>query len=245
MKTYLNWSGGKDSTASLIIAYEKKIQLDGIVFCEVMFDNQRKISGENPEHIKFIKEEAIPLIKQKFGYKVYIVKAKSDYITEFNIINKSGTYAGKKRGFFIGGMCKGNSKLKIEPLNNFYKTKQPCMQIIGIAIDETERLKRLKENQISLLEKYKITEKECYKICKEYHLLSPIYETETRGGCWFCPNAKMREWANLKKLHPKLWEELEILSHTENIATKNFKYGKSFNEVNKELDMINNQICMF
>ena len=59
MKRYLYWSGGKDSSASIAICHENGIQLDGIVFCEVMFDNARNISGENPKHIEWVYNTAI------------------------------------------------------------------------------------------------------------------------------------------------------------------------------------------
>lgn len=46
-------SGGKDSTANIILAYENNEPLDLIIFSEVMYD--KNISGELPEHIEFIK----------------------------------------------------------------------------------------------------------------------------------------------------------------------------------------------
>lgn len=49
MKRYLSWSGGKDSSASIVLCHEKGIPLDGVVFSEVMFSHERHISGENPE----------------------------------------------------------------------------------------------------------------------------------------------------------------------------------------------------
>ena len=61
MRFVASWSGGKDSTASIILAHEHNEPLDAIVFSEVMFDLKNKISGENPRHIKFIRETAKPL----------------------------------------------------------------------------------------------------------------------------------------------------------------------------------------
>ena len=49
MKYIASWSGGKDSTASIILAHEHNEPLDLIIFSEVMFDEN--ISGELPEHI--------------------------------------------------------------------------------------------------------------------------------------------------------------------------------------------------
>lgn len=38
MKYIASWSGGKDSTASIILAHEHNEPLDLIIFSEVMFD---------------------------------------------------------------------------------------------------------------------------------------------------------------------------------------------------------------
>lgn len=85
MHYLLSWSGGKDSTASIILAHENNEPLDTIVFCEVMYDLKNNISGENPEHIKFIKEEAKPLF-ESWGYKVEILMANQDYLDFFIIL---------------------------------------------------------------------------------------------------------------------------------------------------------------
>lgn len=83
MKRFLYWSGGKDSSASIAICYENGIQLDGIVFCEVMFDHARNISGENPKHIEWVYNSAIPKI-ESMGYKIRIIRAEKDYLSLFN-----------------------------------------------------------------------------------------------------------------------------------------------------------------
>lgn len=62
MKKYIaSFSGGKDSTASVILAHENGDPLDLIIFSEVMFDEG--ISGEPPEHMEFIKSKCIPLFE--------------------------------------------------------------------------------------------------------------------------------------------------------------------------------------
>lgn len=48
MNTLCFWSGGKDSTASIILAHIHHLPITEIVFCEVMFDKSRNISGEIP-----------------------------------------------------------------------------------------------------------------------------------------------------------------------------------------------------
>lgn len=65
MKYIASWSGGKDSTAGIILAHEHNEPLDLIIFSEVMFDEN--ISGELPDHIDFIKNKAIPVF-ESWGY---------------------------------------------------------------------------------------------------------------------------------------------------------------------------------
>ena len=64
---------------------------------------------------------------------------------------------------------------------------------MGIASDEPVRLRRLQGDQVSLLEKYHYTEEDAKQLCQTAGLLSPVYAFTDRGGCWFCPNAKLLE----------------------------------------------------
>ena len=87
MKYIASWSGGKDSTASILLAHEQKEPLDLILFSEVMFT--KEISGELPEHIDFIKNKCIPLF-EGWGYEVKILHSNKTYCDEFfRIIQKS------------------------------------------------------------------------------------------------------------------------------------------------------------
>ena len=241
-------SFGKDSIATILLALENNEPLDRVVFAEVMFDHERGISGENPKHIKWVYETAIPIIENVFGYKVIILKDKMDYIQEFYhkiTRSKKEERVGKYTGFFIGGMCVGNRDLKMRPIKQFAKSVGEHIQIVGIAADEPKRLARLGKNKRSILAELGIVEEQTYDICRPYSLLSPTYDDKNRGGCWFCPNQGYKEFATLKKEYPQLWEELKVLSKTENLASKNFKYGETFDQVERKVDMINNQLSLF
>lgn len=173
-------SFGKDSIATILLALENKEPLDRIVFAEVMFDHERGISGEIPEHIEWIYNTAIPKLEQ-MGVKVDVVKSKKDYIHFFrSVVRGKGKYQGKIYGFPIGGMCVINRECKRNPIHQYYKQFDcDIVQYVGIAIDEPKRLARLKQegktSQISLLAKYGYTEDMAKTKCLEYGLLSPIY----------------------------------------------------------------------
>ena len=169
-------SFGKDSIATILLALENKEPLDRIVFAEVMFDHERGISGEIPEHIEWIYSTAIPKLEQ-MGVKVDVVKSKKDYIHFFSLSRRGGRHKGKIYGFPLGGMCTINRECKLKPIHDYYKQFKcsEVVQYVGIAHDEKKRLARLKNNQISLLDKYGYTEDMAKKKCLEYGLLSPIY----------------------------------------------------------------------
>lgn len=213
MEYIASFSGGKDSTATIILAHEHNEPLDKIIFSEVMFD--KNISGELPEHIDFILNKCKPLF-EGWGYEVKILHSEYTYMDCFNHIttrSRKPERNGKRNGFPMAGRCIINDRCKIKPIKDFIKTKDPkqITQYLGIAIDEPKRLERLKDEKtirISLLEKYRYTEKMAYELCEKYNLLSPTYDFTPRGGCWFCPNARYCELKHLRTYHRDLWQKL-------------------------------------
>ena len=224
-----SWSGGKDSTASIILAHEHGEPLDLIIFSEVMFD--KETSGELPDHINFIKNKAIPLF-ESWGYEVKVLHAELTYMDLFMRKPTRGKRKGLglKTGFPMAMRCQVNRSAKIKPIEDFLKTlDKQYAQYVGIATDEPERLERAKgKGQISLLEKYGYTEQMAYDLCEKYGMLSPVYEFTNRGGCWFCPNARKPELKNLRNNHPDLWQRLLDLEDEPNLI------GKIWNSLEKK-----------
>lgn len=187
MKYIASWSGGKDSTASIILAHEHNEPLDLIIFSEVMFDEN--ISGELPEHIDFIKNKAIPVF-EGWGYEVKILHSDKTYMDCFHHRTVRGKSVGMKKGFAMTGHCDVQRDCKLKAIKQFWKSVNvDFTQYIGIAIDEPVRMERVVKagNQVSLLEKYGYTEKMAFDLCKKYNLLSPIYEFTPRGGLLVLP----------------------------------------------------------
>lgn len=218
MKYIASWSGGKDSTASIILAHEHNEPLDMIIFAEVMFD--KYISGELPEHIEFV--HRAKAVFEDWGYPVHILRSDKTYLDCFNhkiTRSKKKERIGKKRGFPLSGKCVINSDCKMRPIRQFWKSVEgEYTQYVGIAVEEKTRLNRLvkAKNTISLLQKHGYTEQMAYDLCKRYNLLSPVYEFTQRGGCWFCPNAREKELRHLRTNHRDLWERLLQLEEEPN-----------------------------
>ena len=80
------------------------------------------------------------------------------------------------------------------------------VQYLGIAADEPERIERhTKPNVILPLVLIGWDEAYCRQLCEENDLLSPIYSTATRGGCWFCHNQGVEQLRQLRHDYPDLW----------------------------------------
>lgn len=186
MKYIASCSFGKDSMATILLAKKYGEPLDEIVYCEVMFDET--ISGEIPEHIDFIKNKAIPLLKE-WGYKVTVLRSQKNYVSSFKRVVQRGKCAGKINAFPLCGRCCIQRDCKVPPIEKYKKSlPEETTQYIGIEYDEQDRLARLKKGkQISLLEKYKITSEQARDMCKEAGLLSPTYDFAKRGGVLVLP----------------------------------------------------------
>lgn len=181
-----------------------------------------------------------------------LVKSKKDYITIFNERvgerSKHPDRIGKKKGFPLGMGCVIRRDLKVKPIDDWCKEQGEFQKILGFAYDEQERLEKMhkRKNEMSFLEEGKIVESKTFDICRPYNLLSPYYDLGlNRQGCWFCPNCSEKTFACFAKQYPKLWGELELLSKDEELVSANFKYGKTFAEVNAEIKAINSRITLW
>lgn len=86
--------------------------------------------------------------------------------------------------------------------------KKKTVQYLGIAADEPKRIERHQKREGVILPLVEIgwTEADCWKWCEERGLLSPIYTTATRGGCWFCHNQSIGQLRLLRKNYPEYWQ---------------------------------------
>ena len=83
------------------------------------------------------------------------------------------------------------------------------VQYLGIAADEPERIQRhTKPNVILPLVLAGWDEAYCRQWCEENNLLSPIYSSASRGGCWFCHNQGVDQLRQLRHNYPDLWKLL-------------------------------------
>lgn len=194
-------SYGKDSLAMLEVIHQNGLPLDRIVTVEVMAT--ATIPADLPPMMEF-KAKADKIIYEKYGIRVEHISAPKSYEDYFyyKCNGKKSRNAGKIYGFPLqkGNWC--NSRLKVDVLD---KIQKGAITYIGIAADEPSRFHTLSETKLSPLVEYDWTESMCREWCKANDLLSPIYTTALRGGCWFCHNQSINQLRKLRKNYPDLW----------------------------------------
>ena len=107
------------------------------------------------------------------------------------------------RGGPGGAWCQGD--VKLPALREINKRRDRNVMYLGIAADEPDRTHILSDKKKSPLVEAGWTEADCRRWCEENDLLSPIYTTATRGGCWFCHNQSVGQLRLLRRDYPELW----------------------------------------
>lgn len=244
---FLSWSGGVDSTATGILAVLYNEPLTAMIYSRVMFD--KDTPADLPEHDNFINMVAIPWFN-KHGVTVEVVQSKKNFVDDF-FYHKKGARSkncGKYSGFPMVGkrICEIKTPLKVTPIRTFLRKHPGCIQYIGYAADEESRLSQLKENEISLLQKYGITHEGAMKLCLEYGLMSPYYQHSKRGGCFFCPNAQDDQLRHIYRNHPDLWRKILELQKEPNIVRPGkFKIDEGLYEINARFELEGKQTDLF
>ena len=146
------------------------------------------------------KKKADKIIKERWGIEVEHIRHPMTYESMFYRPICRGPKKGTLKGWPLikGGWCH-HLKIfnKLSPKN--------AISYVGIAADEPNRFHNLTDIKKSPLVEAGWDEAYCRKWCEDNDLLSPIYTTATRGGCWFCHNQGVNQLRLLRKNYPDLW----------------------------------------
>lgn len=201
MEHILSLSYGKDSLACLGAIEQLGWRLDRIVHAEVWATDT--IPADLPPMVEF-KARADEIIKARWEIEIEHIRAEVTYEQEFYRLFAGGKRQGTIYGwpYLRGPWC--NSRLKGAALD---KIDGNCVKYWGIAADELERIAKHKDkpNVKMPLVEAGWTEADCREWCEDNGLLSPIYHTAARGGCWFCHNQSVDQLRLLRRNYPEYW----------------------------------------
>ncbi len=202
MKNVVQFSGGKDSTAMLLLLLERGVTVDEIIFCDT--------GMEFPElyrHIKKVKEyidRPITVLKPEHNFEYYLSE----------IVIQKGANAGKCGYGWPRLWHRWCTRAFKERLTrNYLKEKYACEEyklFIGIAADEPLRhYRELPKNVEHPLFDWNITEADALRYCQSKGFdFGGLYERFRRLGCWCCPLQRLDSLRTLRRYYPELWQEL-------------------------------------
>ena len=206
----VSWSGGKDSTATIILMHQYHVPIKEIVYVRMMYDNDTPATL--PEVTDYI-DRASNKFKE-WGYRVKIITSKKTALNVASTIYKKSKYpdrVGKPYG--MTAFCRRHcifQKVKQKTVESLLDDRD--YQMIGYTSDELDRIGRLGDKKQSILVALGLEEVDAFRICLKYEMLNPLYFTGIlRDGCFFCPSAANKERLNLHKNHPELVSKIYYL----------------------------------
>lgn len=193
----VSFSGGKDSTAMLLMMIERGISVDRVICVDT--------TKEFPEMYQHIDK-----VQSLCPVEIEVVKIDFDYWFGEHIKTKGKNKGKKGYGFpdFRNRWC---TSLKREAVNRTRKTiLGDYIQFHGIAFDENHRCNNNTGRNIKYpLIEWGITEKEALEYCYSKGFdWGGLYEKFHRVSCWCCPLSRIDELRVLYNDFPELWAEL-------------------------------------
>ena len=198
IKHIVQFSGGKDSTAMLLMMLERGMPIDDIIFCDTTMEFPAMY-------------EHIDKVEKYIGRPITRLKPPHDFIYYFAEYEKiRGKNKGKKGYGWPRMWARWCTRLfKIDLTAKYLRRVGEYKLYIGIARDEPKRHQKRMKNVIHPLYDWGITESMALQYCYNYGFdWGGLYEQFRRVSCWCCPLQPLNELRNLRKNYPELWDKL-------------------------------------
>jgi len=196
MKHVVSLSGGKDSTAMLLMMLERNMPIDYIVFVDT--------TKEFPQlyrHLDKLEKYISPLRITKLSFDY-------DYYFGQRILTR-GKNKGERGYGFPSIRFRWCTGLKMDTIRKFYRSlNDEITEYIGIAYNERRRIKD-KANVVYPLVEWKITEKQALEYCYSKGFdWEGLYNLVSRTSCYCCPLKSLQDLKNIYIHFPELWENI-------------------------------------
>lgn len=202
-------SGGKDSTAMLLLMLERDMPIDTVLTADTgmefpeMYEHLQKLDDllyrERGIHITTLRHP------KGFEYLMFDVPQQQKRAIERRIANGQALTGYGWPGIQVR-WCTGQLKTHlIHKEVNRLKKERNALHYVGIAADEPKRIK----NEQYPLVNWSITEAEALKISYDRGFdWGGLYRIYNRCSCWCCPLQRIGELKKLRSHHPELWARL-------------------------------------
>lgn len=230
-KHIVSFSGGKDSTAMLLMMLEREKKIDEIIFCDTgkefpqMYDHINKVEKCINRKITRLNEP---------GYFDHMM---------FDHVKTKGKHKGKRGyGWPYPRVRWCTACLKRESFKKYVSDKydKNYIKYIGIAFDELKRWDNNEDNRERIatpLVDWRMTEGMALKYCYDRGFdWGGLYTHFDRVSCWCCPLQNQRDLFTLYNFYPELWNQLKDMDERSWNQFKNthsvIDLENKFNEIN-------------
>ena len=202
-------SGGKDSTAMLLLMIERDMPIDMVLSADTgmefpeMYEHLAKLD----EHLFRERGIHITTLRHPKGFEYLMFDEPKQKPRSLENRAKLGIppYGNGWPGIRVR-WCTGQLKTHLITKEvNRLKGELGAIHYVGIAADEAWRCK---DERYPLVE-WGITEAQALQACYDRGFdFGGLYEIYHRASCWCCPFQRIGELRKLRRHHPELWQQL-------------------------------------
>jgi len=227
----VSFSGGKDSTAMLLMMLEKGIQVDRVICVDT--------TKEFPAMYRHIEK-----VQAICPVKIEIVETDFDYWFAGRVKTK-GKNIGDVGYGWPGPLSRWCTKLKTALIQK--QLPKERIEYIGFSLDEKNRADKLQDTinvqyKFPLIE-WGITEKQALEYCYSNDFdWEGLYEKFHRVSCWLCPLQPLRCLKTLHNDFPELWQELIEMDKK---SLRKFRADYSVEQLTARFENENKQMGLF
>lgn len=214
---YVSW--GKDSLAMLLRILNENKPLDEVVFYD---------TGMEFQAIYSTRDKALPLLE---SHGVLYTELHPENPFLYDMLDRP--VKGRERtGYgWCGGLCRWGTAHKCTAMDKYKLQHNDIVEYIGIAADETRRIK----NKVYPLVTWGMTEADCLKYCysRGYEWIEDggagavrLYDILDRVSCWCCCNKNIKELRNIYRFLPEYWQKLRYLQSALERPIKGYYKGQ-------------------
>ena len=238
LNNIVSLSGGKDSTAMLLMMVERGEDIKSVVFFDTGWEFPEMI-----EHVdkleKYVGMEFVRLHPlQSF-----------DYMLLRRPVKKSGRQKAHRIGYGwpspLRRWCTGR---KLDIIKKYYNYQSDFQSCIGFAADEAKRVpvvsKKKYPERYPLVE-YDISEKEALEYCYDKGFdWDGLYEIFGRVSCFCCPLKRIEDYRKLRQHRPALWGQM-LKMDNELGGNRGFRGYKTVHDLDRRFACEDRQLDLF
>lgn len=234
----ISYGGGVQSTAMIVLAAQGKLgPVTDAIFANVGDDS------EHPATLAYVRDVMTPWAAAR-GITVHeLARKKRDGTTETLMgrmlkANTSSTVIPIRMSNGAPGNRSCTIDFKVRVLAKWHKAHgatpaNPATSLIGISLDEVQRVGRARSNPREIIEypliDLRLTRQDCKRVISEVGLPVP-----GKSSCFFCPFHRPAMWATMRRDEPELFQraaDLEvILNRKRDMLKKDHVWLTRFNK---------------